>query len=503
MSGLLQRIAPLQHTARPLVAGEQLLGLLCACVFVATYALALACSWPTLSFTSDSWSYYELARTFDTGDPFRFNTFRSYIPATREYSGSFPPGFPFLLHLVHRLFGAAPEHGVFLSLFVAALTPFAAASLSNALLGRRIPGFACGTMLAVCEPYVGGVTGGGGSISMAILLILVGLRLLVQSNDGSRTHWLALGGLFLGWAALVRFDALVFALALAGYVALFSRRVSAAVPYLLGVAAGAAPWALFGLRHFGSPWFSDNSWVAIAAIPAYVTDYRPEFSQTLFSQPALWAEKALHNAYWMARGSGRAMKDYPAIFVLAAALPFMWKWRAREPLLRCAVLVAVACAALLPQFATGYNDPRYYLLLLLTASLAACAAMAEGPGKRLLGMPAAAALLTAAVLANGLLASFSMLGELRDLEARRAQAAAEDRLLAALAKCHAREPETLYLFKGPWAARYGALYGNRTGIIPRNWEQLDDAARERFRREYGPFRAISLERLPIETCRLS
>lgn len=490
------------YPANRRLAREQAVPLACGAVFIAIYFLALASGWPTLGFTSDSWSYYELARTFETGDPMRFNTLRSYIPAVREYSASFPLGYPFLLHIAHQWLGAAPEVGVQLNVLAAVLTPFVAASLSNALRLGRVSGFACGTMLVVSSPYVGGVLSAG-SIPAAILLILAGLRLVLQSQDGARVLWLAMGGLVLGWAALVRFDALFFALPLAGYVALVSRRPAPVALYLLGVVLGVAPWLIYCLLHFGTPLFSDNSWVALAAIPAYVTDYRPGLSQTLFTEPALWTQKALHNAYWLARGGFRAMKNYPAIFLLAAALPFLWKGPAGSAVLRGVAFIAVACIALLPQLATGYHDGRYYALVLFTACLAAFAGISQGREKQLLGMPAPMLLLVAAVLANGLLTAFGLLPEARSVEAQRTQAAAEERMLASLAKCHATEPGTLYLFPGPLAARYGALYGQRTGIIPRNWQQLDALTRERFGREYGPYRAISLDPAAIASCQSS
>src|SRR6185295_3545044 len=167
---------------------------------------------PTQSnFSVDSWSYQELAHSFGGDTPYEPVLLRSFW--SLEHSAAFPPGYPWLLHLLQTVFGTAPYVAVWFCVCIALLTPLIAARLARTLGVATEAGLLAGVALLGFARYFEEVLSAR-AIPLAVAAVLGGLVLLLEA----RTAWRAVaGGALLGFACLVRFDQLPLMLLILGY----------------------------------------------------------------------------------------------------------------------------------------------------------------------------------------------------------------------------------------------------------------------------------------------
>jgi hypothetical protein len=468
-------------------------------VFVAAiYGAWLHASLPVLRFSPDSWGYFELAKTLNSPNPFRFVTFRSYWSSA--HSAAFPFGYPAVLAAVHRLFGERPEHAVGLNIVLATLTPLAAGALTRRLVGDFALGAVCSLSLLLYMPYLTEVFAGR-SIPLAVLLILLAAALITQSDAQHSWRSAAAAGLMAGLAVQVRFDALGIFLLLGAYCLMERRRALHLTGYLIAGFAALAPWAAYSLQHFGVLWATDNAWVALATSQPFVTDYPARSTSTLVTDPAAWVAKISANALRLIGNALRAMAQYAAIPTLLLVTAVAASRRSRDtrrPLItRPLLLVLVALLALAPQIATGYFDLRYYSLLLLTVCLWLAARLCAANGQ---AWPPRTLLYAIMLAASSLHPIGATLQTLRNLDGLRKRDAEDARIVDRLAQCHQAEPATFYVVDDAVvASRLGATRGVRSGLLPNNWASLDESARGRFADEFQPVRFITTAKLRSES----
>jgi hypothetical protein len=470
---------------------------------VLTYAYVTLSVWPTLMFDSDSWAYFELAKSI-SGDFYRFTTFRSYI--SDEYSASFPFGYPVVLHSLFLAFGSHPWLAVILNISVALATPL----LAEAYVRRVHPdlkhvGLVSGFILVLSAPYVIEVFAGKALplTSLVFILTLVVLEYAVQN----RSFWLSLGaGLLAGSSVLIRFDALVPVFFLSVYLLARTRSIPITSCYLLGVVLGLSPWMGYSYLHFGKLLVSDNSWVALSAEKEWMTGYPAEATRTIFTHPAEWFSKIAYNSAALSVRIVEALVRYwPAtvlavlagIFLKTNFMPFRGK--NDSGLMYALFSWAMGLSAYV---LTGYRDPRYYLFIsflftamVFSAIYFACQERRTAYFARLLSFAVIFHLVfTNAIYYHGW-AGESPAWRERDL--------ANGKLMDQLYSCHRNEKHMLYVFvdtekqQGAYifAARYGATFGLPSALPPLDWTGLDEKVKDDFRKKYGPIRIIDMPSL--------
>jgi hypothetical protein len=310
----------------------------------------------TSHFSPDSWAYYELSKTIFNENFYEFNTIRSYLGNT--HSASFPFGYPIALALLQLLGLSEPIVASYFNLTVTILELFLIVKISKLHEIPSIFGFAlaCSALLNIY--YLDEVIAGR-SMPLAILCILSAYYFI-------KTERVFLSGLLLGLSALVRFDFLVHSIlilvAIYSYSPIKPNKLRIISGYLLGL----LPWVIYSIIHFKALWITDNSWVALSAVKAYVLDYPAAAVPTIFSDPVMWIVKILKNV----------LSTISVLILTSLAVPLFWSmiffmyWR-RNLLnvnLSFVWMGLLVIASIMPNLATGYRDRRYFLLLLLCIS---------------------------------------------------------------------------------------------------------------------------------------
>jgi len=463
-----------------------------------TYVHAIGMTWPTLNYSPDSWSYLELAKTFDR-DIYRFNTFRSYFSET--YSASFPFGYPFILYLFQRTFGSYEGAGLLINVALVLITPFLAELFSRVYLRTRGVGFVSGVVLVLYPPYIDEVTAGR-SIPMTISFCLLALAILGRAVRQNSLGLVFLSGIIAGIPALLRFDALLPAIALSLFVFMRAESVSLGLTYLVGVAVSLSPWMVYSLNYFEKIYVSDNNWIVLSSTVAYVTDYPAQTLSSAFAHPLEWLGKVIVNLLKLTRSVATILAKYGApIFIGVGAIVRLSGRRA--PLLfrdldRGFIYILLCyIVGLASYIIAGYFDHRYFsmtfFLVFLTSMMIFAGECAKTNGKKTkMRQVLVAALVSSALVANAWAYVFwtttyvqKMTQDIRDRV-----------LMTHLAECHRREPSVLYLFEdGRFAARFGSTYGFKTGMLPGNWHLLDESTKSQFEQRFGPSRFFNVAML--------
>ena len=428
----------------------------------------------------DSWFYFELSRSI-FGDFYRVVTERSFnLPG--PYSAAFPPLWPSLIALTDVLTGLGARSGYILSFTAFGMTCAFSEWAARTFYRIRWAGLAAALSLLLLPGYRYEVLGGC-SIPLQVLFYAVMLAIFLRADMGRLVPVIGLG-LLAGLSVLLRFDTLPFALLLAVAMLIRTRRLVPVVLYAGAVLVTMSPWIVYSLERFGVPFITDNGLVAMAVDRAvYATDWRPEGVSTLADDPLGWLRKVAINSARLIVFMGDDLM--PSLVVLALVLRLVrldgsgWRelavagWRSEEA--RRAGLFALAMAGPLAGYvATGYLIGRYYSpwqWLILMLAVAIGAAIARSPSQRqVLG---AFALQTVAVLA--LVTAFADPAGDRSAFPRTAPL---DTLHACLA--NPERAAVLVVGNDSDASQFGAIYGVRSLMMPRNLRDIEPAPLARF-----------------------
>ena len=438
-------------------------------------------------FSPDSWSYYELAGTVFEGEFYSFNTWRSYF--TETHSASFPLGYPVAVALVQQIVGSSPLAAVWLNIFLAALT-WVIGILVAMRLG--VPAFAAlvlSTALVLWPPYLEEVFAGR-SIPLAVIWTMLALA----AHQGNRP-WL--GGVLLGMAVLTRFDYLVIALLfIAGMALLDNENRRQLGWWLFGLLLGMLPWVTYSWLHFERFWISDNSWVALSAASAYVTDFPARASVTIFDSPDIWLARVFGNVrplYWSLK---EAVLSFSPLIALLPVTVWAVLRAQRAQLIRFGLALLIIGASLTPYLLTGYFSQRYFATFLMACSLA-LALLCITPARPLMNGFLAFALISSLITGGLYLARASWWSYSKIQEGIFDQDAA---FLRALHECHLKLPERTLIFPAPHtlAARYGATTGMKTAFLPNNWERMSAMKKKAYFAYLEPFLIIDDSFQPSE-----
>lgn len=446
-------------------------------------------------FSPDSWSYFELARHFFTGDFYQFNTYRSYF--SDHYSASFPLGYPALLAALHLIFGAQPMLAVYLNILAALLSLMLILHLGKV---HKLPALGSLTLALslLCYPYYLDEIFHGRAMPAAIMMMLI-----AYAAQCSQRPWLA--GICFGAAALMRFDFLVFAiLAITAIFLLRRQSLRSQAQLWLGFVIGILPWVLYSYTHFGKLWISDNAWVATSVLPAFVLDYPAAAAVSIFQEPLPWLSKVLHHVLPLAQTMIEASLRDPLLIMASLWLVRHLTHIPHRQLGHGAIALLLILTALAPYLATGYFDFRYFSLvflcftgLFLVHSLSLMHASVAGLHSH--GMLLIA--LAATLITGGSYLTEDVRQGLHNGPKMQQEADA----IARINSCHRLHPERVYIFSnareyGDFTAKYGALSGMKTAFIPSNFNAMNGQQKAAYFASMQPFTIID-DPWEVQACR--
>lgn len=433
-------------------------------------------------FSPDSWSYFELSKTIFGPAFYQFNTFRSYF--SHEYSASFPLGYPTLIAMASSVFGERPLLAVDINIAAAVATGWVLHKVGKQLQLPPVTGMAIIASVLLYPHYLDEVVSGR-AVPTALLVFVCAGYLQLRGKPLA-------AGLVLGVSVLFRFDFLVYALLYQSiFLATHTKDYQAVAKMVAGFATGISPWVIYSLVHFGKPWISDNSWVALSALPAFVVDYPAAPLVSASQNPLAWLQRVLGNIQPLLKSIGNAALLMPVLLVFVLATAHNWRQvTIKRPLL---LLVLVAAVSTAPYLLTGYFDARYFSLVFLGLCLLLACAVARVHQPRLLGMDLHGMSLLTLVptLAIGLLALGKTVYQAPEVSRK---LAVQARQIETLKACHQKTPQTIYIFiddVGGFAPMYGGVSGMRTAFIASNYLRMSDAERQAFFNHLQPHVVIS------------
>ena len=159
-----------------------------------------AFNFQTGNFSPDSWTYFELSKTFYTTSFYEPNTIRNYLDY--EKSSSFPVGFPVMLSVINKIFLESPVNSVYLNIFSAFLSIIFLFQITKELKFNNLMSLAVTLSFFFYPPYLSEIYSGR-SIPLATLLFILGFLVFIRYES------LFFSMVFIGISAVVRFDFLI------------------------------------------------------------------------------------------------------------------------------------------------------------------------------------------------------------------------------------------------------------------------------------------------------
>jgi hypothetical protein len=444
-------------------------------------------------FQPDSWTYLELSGSIFT-DFYRYNTVRQFEDDS-GYSSSHPPLWPVLIALARK----AADLGIYTAFFLN--IPVSLGQLAVLMSLFKKFGFECwvGAACYLCvlafPGYYGDVVSGL-PIPLSLLFMTTTVLLLVPQSATLAS--VALAGALMGLNCLTRFDAL-FAACLLG-VAFAARGWQASRSPLRGAAALAlyfvalllvlSPWISYGMKHFGKPFASDSTRVALmahgdlGAANYYATPhhyYETPPPADLYKDPMHWLRGLVaYKARVVVLGLLDACWD-SALPALLAGVVLVWgcrgapRWSTPQGRYSLLALCLLIPAMLLPALLVGWREVRYFtgtVLVLFVILYAALVAMTPAAWER---RRVTAFVLLAAGLVAGELVLKPVKLEGQSLFALGGQAAPRSPAqqlpqMRAVTEAVHRDagdaPHRLLVVSGFSVWQYGALTGEPTVMMP-------------------------------------
>ena len=414
-------------------------------------------------FSPDSWAYLELSKTVFNGDFYKFNTLRSYFSS--EYSASFPLGYPVAIAITSLLIGSNPMIAVAINIVAAIATGYVLFFICRQI---KLPALACFSIISALlfyRYYIDEIFSGR-AIPVAIFLYAVSFYFFIRRRP-------VISGVFLGLSVLVRFDFLVYAL-LFQTAALMVTRWQPRQNFLLlfGFVIGIFPWIFFSFTHFGKIWISDNSWVAISALPAFVLDYPAAPIISAFQKPIMWLMRVISNVPPLLRSIIRGSLNIPLLILFFAYVIANWLRFGKENRNKFLLLFAIISLSTIPYLLTGYFDYRYYSLPFISLSMALVYLTYKTNNEVIFGVDCFGLSLISLIFAS-VLGIFFLSKDISTANTRFEDVKSEAAQIRSLHYCHQQNSMNTYIFaRGDLAAKYGALTGMRAAMLPSNLDRM-------------------------------
>ena len=431
-------------------------------------------------YSPDSWAYFELSKTIFTEDFYKLNTFRSYFSVV--HSASFPFGWPAIIALTSIVVGANPLNAVYINIILATISILVIFRIGKNLTLPLIFSFLVCSALLFYRPYTNEVFSGR-SMPLAILVFLIAFYF-------HQRNILFLAGLFLGLSALVRFDFLVYAIIFQMIaVSIVRMETKKYFSLVFGFLIGILPWILYSYINFEKFWVSDNSWVAISALPAFVVDYPAVPVVSALNDPITWLSRVLGNFIPLLKSIIKSTVFFP-IFVVFICFTFVnFNFINLEMRHKLAALLLGGVFGVMPYMLTGYFDSRYFALIFLIGSASLIYALNSNADLKYLGfsLKGLSFLLIILTISSGL--TFLV----RDVvigKANLVNVINQENQIKNLYSCHLEDSKNTYIFMNEArgiAPRYGALTGMRTAFIPSNFDRMTNIEKSNYFKFMQPY----------------
>jgi hypothetical protein len=422
------------------------------------------------NFSTDSWSYFELSKTIFSNNFYEFNTYRGYFSDVK--SASFPFGYPIILAIVNNVFGFEPINAVYLNIILTVMSIY---MLTKILLQLEISYklvWLLPLSLLIFFPYMDELYSGR-SMPFAILLYLSGVYLLVTKK------YFFIAGIFFGFTALVRFDYLVFSLLTIIYYSFFYKehRIKLFAGFLLGI----FPWILYSSLFFDSFWISDNSWVSKSSYNVFAGDFPSVVSSTIFTNPIDWTIKVFNN--YMAIVFIIFIYIKNSLLTLLGTGFYVYYYR-KYMRLKDYTFLLFLLISIGPYATTGYLDARYFTFFYIILGIYTFYSI-----HNIIEINYKIVYLVFVI--NFLLVSKWFYSEIKtSME----NTNFNTKQLILIEKLHKKQLEDnkIYIFENPrLAARYGALTGGKSAMLPSNFQKLDEITKNMYLKKMEPYKMIT------------
>lgn len=431
-------------------------------------------------FSDDSWSYFELSKTIFSDHFYQFNTIRSYF--STQYSASFPFGYPIVIAMVQAIVGVHPMVAVIINIAAATITIWVIFAICDKVKLPVSARLAIATALLFYPHYFDEIYGGR-AIPLAILMF-------ISAYYASLMNHFFITGILLGFSALIRFDFLAYAIVFHIAHYLFNRdQLKSLIFMFIGFLIGVLPWVAYSYIYFSKIWISDNSWVALSAIPANVLDYPAAPIKSAFEHPFIEITKLFRNLIRVSIYIIRSSLKFPLLFIFFIFICLRWKSFTPVIKTRAFIIISILPLSVAPYILTGYFDSRYFALLFLCLSgiiIYSVYPNQEGvfPGINVRGLTLLSLILTIAIgisfLSKDIWQGYNQTEEMKKQTA----------LIKSIQTCHLSDPTKILFFlndANELASKYGALTGMRTALAPSNFYDMNSEEKYLFLEQMKPY----------------
>lgn len=184
-------------------------GLVVAATALAARLAIVAWAWSAIPPAADGTYYHQIAKRIAEGHGYTW----VWPDGVVTYAAHYPVGYPALVAIGYALFGPAPAVAMIVNALIGAAGAYAAFRLVHAGTGGRLPRLSLGAGLAVAlhpvlVPYTAAIMTEGTTAA----LLVIAAAITVRARDDKRPlRFVALTGLIMGLATLVRPQSLVLA----------------------------------------------------------------------------------------------------------------------------------------------------------------------------------------------------------------------------------------------------------------------------------------------------
>lgn len=353
-------------------------------------------------FSPDSFSYYDISNTIFS-DFYNVSTQRQYIVDT-ELGISFPYLFPTLIAVFNIFIGLKIYAATILNVVVACISALMLYKISTKHFHNPYAGTIAAVFMLTNDPYLTEMRVGR-SVPLAVLSILV-LTYCILDLPKLSTKACVLAGVGAGAAMVCRFDAFIAAGLCFVAIFIFSQkgsRIKSSLKYAGGLIIPTAPWIIFSLVNFGTPWISDNGgtmWMITPSVPQryYSSTYT---LPTIFNSFNEWFS-ALFNIKLKGMLQSAIPKCVPLVIALvliawavvmllrfAKCRQFKLYFKSHKKLIISAcVCVLIYLAKFCGIWVVGFTDSRYHsesfimLVLFLAAVVYSISAFTKSSQRR-------------------------------------------------------------------------------------------------------------------------
>lgn len=442
------------------------------CFFVISI-LSAAYLLPGYWYSPDSFSYYELSKTFfGVSNFYKPNTIRSYLDL--NHSASFPLLYPFLLATLNLIFGDNYLNACYYNSVLMIASYFLLLKISKFYTDNMFLSAIFSFSILVFYGYIGEVLSGR-SIPLCLFLFLLSFKFYQKGNTNLMT-------LLLGFCCLVRFDCLVMAFFISLCISIKEKKVTPMIFLILGL----SPWIIYSLFYFNTLWITDNSWVATASVKTYVTDFPASSKDTIFNDTFTWVQRVSKNyIYANYRFASALCSNMLIIFLLVSF--FKQKKHLGIGLKKYLFILLLIHSCLVPFFLSGYFDYRYFYLLILIVGLFVLNETLSTINNTILIF---------IIPIISILPSKIIYGPIYKLEENKAKITQRINDIAEIKTIHDKEKNVTYFIQSRKeglriTSMYGALTGNKVAFLPRN---ITTTNLDSFNKYIGENKTITFER---------